>query len=231
MSEVKAIDQRFDKYESLYTYWETIPSFKIMKTKVTKTSTKGKVGAGILCVIGRGIEDKKKETQFGIPRRHALNSQEILERLKKDEKIEISKTNLYWYLKKMEEVGYLTIVDRVLEGRHKVAYYGRTAKIFLMKNPEKRKKLHNARFNEFQRFVQFLGLGVEPGHIEKVRNTYFEVFEKREEKLEKWIRQHLDSLEGEDFDIVCIMEVLFLLDSINTKYIEILGKIHQALQL
>ena len=115
----------------LYTYWNTLPHFKTMESSNFSQMEESKVKSFILKYIRDGLEDDFGK-KFQLSRRHAFKAKELhTAYLKKYQSQEYSLSNFHFHIKSLVKDGYLKEIIKLLEGRHYVAYYGRTALNFL----------------------------------------------------------------------------------------------------
>ncbi len=108
----------------LYEFWDSIPPLKFIDGK-KKVYGKQPIRSAIIHILREGLmEESKKDPNR---RRRALNVNEI-ENLLKDyfenienekEKVQITRTKLYFHLNLLEEAGMIQVVATLLEGPHK----------------------------------------------------------------------------------------------------------------
>lgn len=68
--------------------------------------------------------------------RHALSVNEILSILKNNFDFETAKSNLYYHIKKLTEIGLISIVRTITQGNISTNYYGKTSKLIWYKEFE-----------------------------------------------------------------------------------------------
>jgi hypothetical protein len=120
-----------EKKKSLYTYWHKLPYFKTIDSKNLSQVEESEVRSFIIKYIRDGLED-----EFGrknnLSRRHAFTAKELhaaYTKIRKDQ--EYSQSNFHFHIKSLVEDGYLQEIAKLLEGRHYITYYGRTAISFI----------------------------------------------------------------------------------------------------
>ncbi|NHJ87441.1 MAG: hypothetical protein FK734_18405 [Asgard group archaeon] len=123
-----AIDE---KRKSLYNYWHKLPYFKTMDTLNLSQVEESEVSNFIIKYIRDGIED-----EFGrinnLSRRHAFSAKELHTAYAKKWKDQnYSLSNFHFHINSLVKDGYLQEIAKILEGRHYIAYYGRTAIAFI----------------------------------------------------------------------------------------------------
>ena len=115
----------------LYTYWHKLPFFKIVESSNLSQVEKSEVRSFIIKYLRDGLEDEfGKNLEFS--RRHAFTAKELhtaYMKIQNSQKYSLS--NFHFHIKTLVEDGYLEEIAKILEGRHYIAYYGRTAIIFM----------------------------------------------------------------------------------------------------
>ncbi len=123
-----AIDE---KRKSLYNYWHKLPYFKTMDTLNLSQVEESEVSSFIIKCIRDGIEDEFGRTN-NLSRRHAFSAKELHTAYTKKWKDQnYSLSNFHFHINNLVEDGYLQEIARILENRHYISYYGRTAKAFI----------------------------------------------------------------------------------------------------
>lgn len=122
--------QTEEKKKLLYTYWHELPYFKTIDSTVHSQVEESEIRSFIIKYIRDGIED-----DFGrandLLRRHAFTAKELHAAYsKKLNGQKYSQSNFHFHIKSLVEDGYLKEIAKLLEGRHYISYYGRTAKSF-----------------------------------------------------------------------------------------------------
>jgi hypothetical protein len=122
--------QTEEKRKLLYTYWHELLDFKPIDSKVHSQVEESEIRSFIIKYIRDGIED-----DFGIAnnllRRHAFTAKELHAAYSKKLKGQkYSQSNFHFHIKSLVDDGYLKEITKLLEGRHYLSYYGRTAKSF-----------------------------------------------------------------------------------------------------
>ncbi|NHJ06232.1 MAG: hypothetical protein EAX90_15495 [Candidatus Heimdallarchaeota archaeon] len=123
-----AIDE---KRKSLYNYWHKLPYFKTMDTLNLSQVEESEVSNFIIKYIRDGIEDEFGRTN-NLSRRHAFSAKELHTAFAekwKDQNYSLS--NFHFHINRLVEDGYLQEIAKILEGRHYISYYGRTAISFI----------------------------------------------------------------------------------------------------
>ena len=120
-----------EKRKLLYTYWHELPDFKTIDSTVYSQVEESAIRSFIIKYIRDGIEDDFGRTN-NLLRRHAFTAKELHAAYSKkliDQKY--SQANFHFHIKSLVNDGYLQEIAKLLEGRHYISYYGRTAKSFI----------------------------------------------------------------------------------------------------
>ena len=120
-----------EKKKSLYLYWHKLPYFKTMDTILHSHVEESEVKSFIIKYIRDGIEDEFGKAN-NLSRRHAFTASELHSAYTKKQKGQkYSQSNFHFHINKLVEDGYLKEIVKLLEGRHYITYYGRTAIAFI----------------------------------------------------------------------------------------------------
>ncbi|MFX0123577.1 MAG: hypothetical protein ACFFAE_08030 [Candidatus Hodarchaeota archaeon] len=231
---------RFDSPGScseLYSFIQGIDKVKILE--IPKGFNKPPIRPAIMRVLRKGIEDESTKQK-----RYALNAREIKQELDKDESLlkslgqkkqqtqgkekipsEISYTNLYFHLNKLQEVGAIYTVVIAIERSHRIAYYGRTAHVILIRELETILPRYEEIFEEFSRFVKILNPDINVEEIRKIPEQYYKLKNEREWIIAQWVADHAHILREENLDLTTIFSAVKIIDTINPKYKTLLGKL------
>jgi hypothetical protein len=111
-----------------YTYWLELPFKKMVSTASYNRLEQSDVKQFIIKFIRDGVEG-----EFGKElRRHAFTVKELKEAFEKQTgNIKYSISNFHFHINNLVEEGYIQEITRILEDRHYVSYFGRTAKSFV----------------------------------------------------------------------------------------------------
>lgn len=181
------------------------------------------VRAAIMKILREGLTEGRPNN------RYALNAKEIKNLLKEREKIEISITNLYFHIHKLLTAEFITVVETFKEKRHKIAYYGRSARIIIFYDSEHQVRKHHEQFSEFGKFIKLLNPSLNLAELETLSEQYFELTEKRAERLAYWLAEYEELIDKESLDFIKIHDVLKLIDTFNPEYLSILTKLREIL--
>jgi DNA-binding transcriptional ArsR family regulator len=209
-----------DEREVLYSVWDKIPkaSFFDVEKQILQSHP---ARSEILRILKQGLDDGR--------RRYALNAQEIRKLLKKNSNITLSATNVYFHLNALEEHNLIQVVATILEKRHKVTYYGRSAQHLFVRPAESRLQSYVELSQEFSKFAKALDLDFNFRKLEKLPEDYHNLKRKREEILGRWISSNEEIVEKENLDLNRIFDFMKLIDSVNSEYLKIFQEFQEFL--
>jgi hypothetical protein len=116
--------------KSLYTYWHDLPDFKPIDPKIHSQVEDSEIRSFIIKYLRDGIEDDFGR-KHNLLRRHAFTAKELhAAYANKIKSQKYSQSNFHFHIKSLVDDGYLREITKLLEGRHYMSYYGRTAKSF-----------------------------------------------------------------------------------------------------
>ena len=137
----------------------------------------------------------------------------------------MSQTNLYFHLNTLEEAGAITVVARLPEGRHKVAYYGRVGRLILPRDPEESLATYRRRFQELAKLVKAKEPDADVSELEGLPEEYLRVKMRKDRMLADWISKQDPAMNREGIDGILIYELLKDVSSIEPKNIRLLKRI------
>ncbi|MCH8906843.1 MAG: hypothetical protein IH840_07115, partial [Candidatus Heimdallarchaeota archaeon] len=123
-------------WKILYTYWATIPTRKNIDILTADKIRNQPVRYFLLDYIHQGKEDEYSKRN-NLRRRHAFSAHELYIAYKDEvlgeQEHKFTIQNIHFHLKKLLETDLIYIVTSIVEGNHRIKYYGQTAKITLLK--------------------------------------------------------------------------------------------------
>jgi len=209
--------------ETLFSYWNDLPNVILFELP-SKIMYSHKARGAILKLLREG-------TKEGDRIRHALKVEEIRQQLQERYSIKMSQTNLYFHLGVLEEYGVIKVVKKITEGRHNVAYYGRTSKAILTRDPEESLEKYSAKFIEAGRWTKAKYPDFDAGQIMGLAEEYLQIKQRRDRELSKWVNENEELLRLHDIDLGQVFEFLKTLDSVNPEYVDFLNKIGKTLKI
>lgn len=221
-------DEHGDERKKLYEFWERLPPVTLLALS-SKVMSSHPARPAILRILREGVVDRFDE-EPGERVRHALKADEIRARLKEQD-IKMSKTNLYFHLGVLEENDLVKVVAKVLEGRHRVAYYGRTARGIIHRDPEKSLQDYRRRFMEAGRLAKAKRPDLDLGVVEGLAEEYLRIKQRRDEALTDWMAGNEALMSEHGIDFYAVFEFMKNLDAINPEYVQFLRMAAKKLEI
>jgi DNA-binding MarR family transcriptional regulator len=186
-----------------------------------------RVRPAIMKILRAGIPDERESGRL----RHALNTKEIRRTLLDKDGIKMSQHNLYFHLNKLEEIGYIKVVARLLEGRHNVAYYGRTARTILRRDTEESLEKYERWFQEMGRLAKSKRPEFDMDRLEGLAEEYLGIMRKRDRAQGEWMASNEESIYEGGIDGYSIFGLLQVLDVMDSEYIGFIKKIRELFEV
>jgi DNA-binding transcriptional ArsR family regulator len=198
----------------LFTFWDEVPKMTLVELP-SKTLSSDSVRPAILRLLREGIIENGKN-------RRALKAEEIQELLREKHEINMSKTNLYHHLGVLEENNLITKVAKITEGRHKVAYYGRTSKGFLTRDSSHSLENYSAKFIEAGKMAKVSNPDLDLDHVKEKAQEFLNLKQRRDQVLTSWLNESMELIEQHNLDFYQVFEFLKTVDSVNHEYVDFL---------
>ncbi len=227
MKDVKDAEH-FDERKTLYEFWERLPPVTLLALS-SKVLSSHPARPAILKILREGVVDRFDEEPVERVR-HALKADEIRARLK-EEGIKMSKTNLYFHLGVLEENDLVKVVAKVLEGRHKVAYYGRTARGIIHRDPEESLQDYRRRFMETGRLAKAKRPDLDLSVVEELAEEFLRIKQRRDAALTDWMARNEALMSEHGIDFYVVFEFMKSLEAINPEYVQFLRMVAEKLGL
>jgi hypothetical protein len=236
---------RNDNKKLLVSFYEDVEKVRIIE--VPKGFNKNPIRPAIMAILRNGFEDKDLQQK-----RYALNALEIKDLLNEDEKLlkrlkqlkkgeisdsqdemneknEVSYTNLYFHLRKLEEVKAIKKVAYVIEKSHKIAYYGRTARFILPTDRDFEQQYYKETFGEFGKFMKLIETEDDLEDFYEVGEEYYKLKSQRAKNLTMILANHEQLLIKNQIDIDKLFSCLKIIDMQSPEYNNILEAMNEKL--
>jgi DNA-binding transcriptional ArsR family regulator len=223
-------EKKAGERQILYDFWDSLQGVKVLNVP-SKVFTSHPVRSAILRVLREGLLEDDEATPPSKKARHALNTKEIRRLLRETEDIEMSQTNLYFHINVMERAGLIQVVSRILEGRHKVAYYGRVARTIIQRDPEDSLETYKRRFEEIGRLIGVKRPGFDTAQLDPLPIELLEIKKRRDRALGEWMARNEALMNAEGIDSLSIFEFLKVIDSVDPEYVRFFRKVADLLEL
>lgn len=207
----------------LYEFWNELPKTKFME--ISKDVLRSHPSrSAILKILRQGLTDDNVQSV-----RHAMSADEIRSSLTTEFKIKMSKTGLYFHLSTLEELGLIFIVTRILEGRHKVAYYSRSAQHLFIRDPDSRLEAYERQLDALEKLAQVVPLQKSLQNLSSTPKEYQKIKMDREQALGEWLVTHEDIINEKELNISDLFDALKLIDAVHPRYIELMEVFRKSL--
>ena len=215
------------KREMIYNYWERLPL--IVKVEYLKDEVfTHEVREIIVHHIRKGTEERRTNKPTKI--QHAFSATELLNvanrKLKKGMKLQ----NIYFHLQKLQEFGLVKVVTTLLEGRHNVAYYGRTARGFIFEST-RNKTRYEEFFLEAGKFANALNPKVSKEQFSKYFKEFNEINANSEKYLIQWLEDRNDIIDKSKTDCATLYSFLKRIYYQNKKMTSLMESIAEIIGL
>jgi len=216
-----------EKKELLYSYWEKLPlvvSIDIPSEEVLTHDVK----SIILYTIRKGKEEKWIDGSKRI--RYAFSAKEILDMANKklDEKMKLQ--SMYFHLQKMQEFGLIEVVTTLHEGRHNIAYFGRTARGFLFESKKERTK-YDDYFTEAGRFAKALNPKVSEEQFKDFLKKFKSINSESDKLMKQWLEDRADFINENNIDSATMYSFLRRIYYHNKEMTDLMGKVADLIGL
>ena len=196
------------KHSRIYSFHSELPQFKF--TTLPKQFNESPIRPSIMTILREGIFSKDSNDQL----RYALSAQEIKELLSNSPLAEVknvSYTNLYFHLKKMLEARVIQIVAYVVERNHRIAYYGRTAKLIFFSDPSTQLQNYKSSFEELANLLRILHPEIDTKIFDQYPAKYLADEEEKAVQIAKWMAKNEDVISKNGLNINQIYKAMKIL--------------------
>ncbi len=154
--------------KTLYTYWHELDFFSKKASEYIGHVRQSEIKWFIIKFIRDGIEDEFGK-ENNLSRRHAFSAKELHDSYIKSTGDECSLSNFHFHIKDLVEHGLLREVATILEGRHKVTYFGRTSIAFIDQyDSPLQSKIGQDFFDPLKRVIQDMNPDLEVEYINQL---------------------------------------------------------------
>lgn len=231
----KEILSQIDKErQELYTYWDHTPAILERDHSIMEKIDEAIVRNIILKILRDGMEE---EIDGRVVSRHVLSAKELLNIVnstlekplihisKSKERTlgirkEIKISNIYFHLERLQEYDLVGVVKIILEGRHKVTYFARKAKLFLFSGGE---DFVSKKMGEMIEVIKILNPQIERNEIKKKLNLLLEYEDDNKGKYMEWFENNQERLKGVDFNpeiLLSLFELIFPIEPLDASLLE-----------
>jgi hypothetical protein len=213
-----------EKTAEIYIFQENLPNFLIIN--VAKDFNESPVRPAIMKILSEGISDDQSQNHDRT--RFALTAKEIKEKLENSDNPKVNKTsytNLYFHLNKMVEAGTIQLVAKVIERSHRIKYYGRSAHVILIGNPETETQNLTKTFHELFKLLNILNPDFPDIQVEKIAEQYVQQKRDRDTNFGEWIAKNISIIRKNSLDVGKIFKALQYSDVQNSRFDKVFNEI------
>jgi len=210
-----------DERQILYSFWKELPLLAIIEVS-TKEIYSNEARVLTIRLLKEGIEDSVKGEKI---RRFALNARELVDLVNKEIDTEMSIHTFYFHLQKLQKAGIIYPVTTIHEGRHNVAYFGRTAKNFFFEDRKQEEEKYRKMIAETGKLARILNPDLSKNSFEDYIEEVVEINHERYRKVQDWLSNHEKDVSREDLDLTQILSFLSRLGTAKNRLNEIYRKI------
>ncbi|MBD3192845.1 MAG: hypothetical protein GF308_19555 [Candidatus Heimdallarchaeota archaeon] len=220
----KSREQEAKKRELLYSYWQDLPM--IMKVEHSYEEVLSHEVRGlILQYIRKGKEEKTDSIkQF----RHAFSAKELLDMANEKMAEKMKLQSMYFHLQKLQEYNLLYTVTTLQEGRHHVAYFGRTARGFLFESAKDKNK-YDHYFTEAEKIARAINPEMTKSKFDGLLKEFKAISQKSEKEIIQWLEDHKEIINENNIDSATLFSFLKLVSSHNKKMAKLMHEVAQLL--
>ncbi len=216
------IQKEAEKRNILFDYWEEIPLVINVEILAEEVFTH-EVREQITYIIRKGIEEKDKDGKIRI--RHGFSAKELLEMVNKklDEKMKLQ--SMYFHLMKLQEFGLIQVITTLHEGRHNIAYFGRTARAFNFESKKNEQERYHKLFNEGSNLARAKNKDLSADKFKKYLQEYLEIIKENEEKSLEWVKSNEQLINENNIDAAYLFSFLKRINYSNPKLVKLMHEI------
>ena len=215
-----------DERQVLFEYWRDLKRIQLMDVP-SDIIESHPVRPAIMKILRAGIPDEGESGRL----RHALNTKEIQRALLDRDGIKMSQHSLYFHLKKLEEIGYIKVVARILEGRHNVAYYGRTSRALLRRDPEESLEKYEKWLQEMGRLVKAKKPEFDVEQLKGLAEEYLGIMRRRDRALGEWMASNEELIYEAGIDSYSLFKFIQAMDVVAPENLEFIRKVREIFEM
>ncbi|MFX0117274.1 MAG: hypothetical protein ACFFB3_22195 [Candidatus Hodarchaeota archaeon] len=215
---------------TLFEFWKRIPAIKVVD-RTLLDFTDQQVRRLILGILRQGIEEESSNEESDKRIRHALNAQELLERVNEQLEEKVKLPNIYFHLQKLQDSDFIEAAAILREGKHDVAYFGRTAKLFIfedMSHIDSKEPCPTLKKN-LSDLASHFAPKVSSKELFALLQEYHDLSSRLLPAGIAWIEKHEDLVTKYDLDLEMLVRFLWDLGSATPRIVEIRSRLAELL--
>lgn len=223
---IETMSDEKDERRVLFEYWRDLKRLQLMEVP-SEIIESHPVRPAIMKILRVGIPDEKESGK----QRHALNTKEIMRTLRDKDGIKISQHSLYFHLNKLEEIGYIKVVARLREGRHNVAYYGRTSRTLLRRDPEESLEKYEKWLQEMGMLVKAKRPEFDTSQLNGLAEEYLGIMRRRDRALGEWMASNEELIYEVGVDPYSLFKFIQAMDVTDPEHLEFIRKVRELFEI
>lgn len=217
--------KELEKREMLYSYWTNLPlvvSIDIPSEEVLTHEVRNL----IIYFIRKG----KEETWInGTKRfRHAFSAKELLDISNKKMEEKMKLQSMYFHLQKLQEYGLIDVVTTLHEGRHNIAYFGRTSRGFVFESKKDITK-YDDYFAVAGRFAKALNPKISEEQFKDFLGEFKSLNVESDQQLIQWLQDRADFINENNIDSATMYSFLRRINYHNKKMTALMEKVAELI--
>ncbi|MHA2171332.1 MAG: hypothetical protein ACXAB7_15705 [Candidatus Kariarchaeaceae archaeon] len=226
-------DENYDYKKIFFEYWDQLKIVEVVQPKMYAKIIENPIRGLVITVLADGMVDSDF---MGIERkRHVLSASELLhlvnEVLNTENEKPANKANFYFHLQKLEDYGFITVVEQVPTGKLLTSYYGRTAKVFLNADFEKRKHYTIHRTQPFVDLIKRKNPEVSEDRITRMHEILEILNQRVPDYFPSWIEQNQMAFEGVDIDFRLLEQLVSILRRFGPQVGKVIAELAELLDI
>ncbi|MHA2097437.1 MAG: hypothetical protein ACW99A_02015 [Candidatus Kariarchaeaceae archaeon] len=215
-----------NNFSLFYSYWDNLEDIKLLSPHDFK-KVRQKVRSAIIQVLTKGMED----TLIGKTLvRRVLSASEIKFEIQKIIGFEVKKANVYFHLQVLEEIEAIQIVGNITSNKKITAYYGKTAKAFLLTGKTEKEELSLLRDQKFLNFLISINPEISKSEIRKVLNGISKIGDHDTSMFVNWMDEHGEHMRDQEVDFIEFYKLITFLKIENPEVKEAVSKLSKLLR-
>ena len=221
----KSKEKEITKRELLYSYWEKIPMVVNIELHSEEVLSH-EVRHIIIHYMRKGKEEKWIDESKRI--RHAFSAKELLDIANKKMEEEMKLQSLYFHLQKLQEIGLVEVICMLHEGRHNIAYFGRTARGFNFISKKDLSK-YDDYFKEGGKLAHALNHNFPESKFTELLKRFKEINKEEEKKISNWLQEKEQFMIENNIDSATIFSFLKRINYHNQKMTKLMEEVAELL--
>lgn len=226
----KLRSDREKKILVFFDYWTDLPLVKKIPSKEHIKSSHQHIRKAIMELLARGIKDvppgKAKETT-----RHVLSAREIHDELVNSDGLDLTMPNLYFHLQKLEDIGHIQVVDTISTGKRNTTYYGRVAKVLLIKDFEPLNDYPILNSPEILLLLNKLNPNLSSDQIKETIKSVNSLNKYSEKEFIEWVEVHEKILNQVNMNFLELRDLFGLIVSLNEDVVNSIKELGKLLKM